>query len=190
MKKILINFILSFITLTGFTVGGLYYIQPPPIAQTKVVQAQPEVAEPSTLSIPALNLNVEIEQVGEDENGRMGIPKVVENGGWWKYGAKPGEFGSAVIAGHVDTPTGETGIFYDLDDLVPGDVITVTDVDGMQHDFKVEFVQIYQDDDFPIDVVFERTDKKRLNLITCSGSFNIGQQNYEERLVVFASALE
>lgn len=195
LKKIQITLLLLF-TLFGFTVGGVYFYNPqtvtnivssPPLEE---VQAQQHVADPAKITIPKLDVEANIELVGEDENGRMGTPQDYKNAGWWQYGAKPGEVGSAVIAGHVDTPDGQLGIFYKLDQLEPGDRIIVHDQDGVVHTFEVVFVQIYEDDEFPVDVVFERSDTKRLNLITCSGNFILDEQNYEDRLVVFAEAIE
>jgi sortase A len=198
-KKLQILFLLLFSTV-GFLVGAVYFYNPEiilshwpkPTAQPVTVQAEQEieVAEPSRIVIPSVGVEVDIELVGQDANGRMDVPKNVSNAGWWQYGAKPGGKGSAVIAGHVDTPDGQLGIFYKLDQLKPGDTIVVYDQDGKQHVFEVAFLQIYPYDEFPVDVIFERTDKKRLNLITCSGNFDLSEQSYEERLVVFAEAIE
>lgn len=187
MKKLILNIFLLLVTLLGFTVGGLQ-LSNPHISSS--AQVQPEVAEPVRLVIPSLGLDVFIEHVGMDSTGKMGIPEEVENAGWWKYGAKPGEKGSAVLAGHVDTPDGQFGIFYELDSLKPSDRILVYDAEGKVHTYSVDFVQVYPDEDFPIDVVFEREDTKRLNLITCSGLYDLNDQNYDERLVVFATSLE
>ena len=200
LQKIQTAILLLFITL-GFVVGGVYAYKPEIInnlwAKPNLENAQAQVQEhavvpalPAKIVIPKLGVEANIEFVGADESGRMGIPEQVENAGWWKYGAKPGEVGSAVLAGHVDTPEGSYGIFYKLDQLMPGDTITVYDQENNQHVFRVAFVQTYQEDEFPVDVVFERADKKRLNLITCSGNFDLSVQNYEERLVVFAEAIE
>jgi sortase (surface protein transpeptidase) len=154
MKKLLLNLFLLFVTLVGFAVGGLYLsnlhtlgkAQESP-SQTQLVQAQPEVAEPIRLVIPSLGLDIVIEQVGMDDTGKMGVPVEVGNAGWWKYGAKPGEKGSAVLAGHVDTPDGQFGIFYELEKLLPGDQILVYDAEGIVHIYEVDFVQVYPDEE-------------------------------------------
>ncbi len=52
----------------------------------------------------------------------MGVPDNGHDVAWFKLGARPGEEGNAVIAGHVDDQKGPA-IFYHLDKLTKGDEI-------------------------------------------------------------------
>ena len=60
------------------------------------------------------------------------------------------------------------------------------DVLGQTQIFEVQETANYEEDNFPIGEVFSNRDSTRLNLITCSGSFNRSEKNYSHRLVVFA----
>jgi len=155
----------------------------PILAQSKEsVQA----AEPRLISIPKINITADVESVGEDEKGRMAVPGEVMNVGWYKLGYKPGEKGSAVFAGHLDKVTGEPAVFYDISKLSAGDEIIVTDKNGKKLTFEVIKSQVYPFDEVPLKEVFLSTDKIRLNLITCTGSWNKDDKNYSNRLVVYS----
>src|SRR5690606_4056901 len=122
--------------------------------------------------------------------GRMDVPVDWYNAGWYQYGPRPGEQGSAVIAGHLDTPTGDTSIFYNLDNLATGDQVQVTDVTGKTLTFEVVDSQVFSDQNFPLKLVFEQNDAARLNLITCTGTFDQSARNYSDRLVVFTKLVD
>lgn len=141
--------------------------------------------EVAVLEIPKLGVTAGVEHVGEDSEGRMDVPEDDDDVAWWKYGAKPGQTGSAVLAGHFDTRSGGAAVFYRLGKLKPGDEVTVADEDGDRLEFEVSEVKSYPDADFPIDLVFAQNDDQRLNLITCSGTFDRTVRNYTDRLVVF-----
>lgn len=154
---------------------------------------QPEIinsSKPARISIPAIGVNAAIEHVGLAPDGRMDVPKAYENVGWWQMGARPGIQGSAVLAGHFDTPTGEPGVFYDLKQLKKGDIIEVEDEEDLAQLFEVVETKLYPDANFPIDLVFGRTDEKWLNLITCDGVFDQETNNYTDRYVVFSRLKE
>ena len=57
---------------------------------------------------------------------------------------------------------------------------------GKELEFVVELVEQYKDAQFPISEVFSSSDgEKRLNLITCAGTFSQLSRRYSDRLVVF-----
>lgn len=143
------------------------------------------VAMPARLVIPKLNIDVAIESRGEDTSGHMDVPSW-DNAAWFNLGPRPTEEGSAVIAGHYDTNTGAPAIFYNLSSLSPGDEIWVINELNERHIFKVTDTRIYPYDLFPEDEVFNDPAGRKLNLITCSGTWNPAIHNYSDRLVVFA----
>lgn len=148
-------------------------------------KATPVPALPTSLRIPKLNVATNIEHVGEDEQGNMGVPQEVHNVAWYQYGYIPGTPGSAVIAGHLDSTTGPA-IFYHLESLQAGDDIFVTASDGKQLHFKVLRTATYSADDFPIQEVFGAALESRLNLITCEGVFDDTTKSYSQRTVVYS----
>ena len=164
-----------------------------PKAQTQTVAPQsPAIpkGQPTSLSIPALNITADVESVGMDSEGRMDVPKDDFNVAWYNLGFKPGAIGSSVIAGHFDARSGGPAIFYKLSTLKSGDEITVSYGNGEKFTFTVTESELYDVDDFPLQRVFNTTDKPRLNLITCDGVFDKQSRNYSERLVVYAELAE
>ncbi|WP_270182615.1 class F sortase [Alkalihalobacillus sp. CinArs1] len=139
---------------------------------------------PERLSIPEIDVDAKVEHVGQLPNGQMDVPKDDQNVGWYELGAEPGEAGNAVIAGHVDNKTGPA-VFFHLGDLKPGDVLTVTSNIGKSYEFTVESTSSYPRNDAPLEKIFGMSNKPRLNLITCTGTFNRSAGTHEERMVVY-----
>ena len=145
---------------------------------------------PQTLIIPTLNVRVLVEQVGLDSEKRMATPSNFINTGWYKFGPRPGDIGNSVIDGHFDTPTGAPSVFWDLKNMQKGDQIKVLDSNGKEYTFAATRVSSFPDKGFPIDLVFGKTDKKMLNLITCSGTWDKATSSYSDRVVVFSELIE
>lgn len=149
-------------------------------------QQETAPAIPQSLRIPKIGVDTTVEQVGLDAQGRMDVPKNVDNVAWYSLGYKPGEMGNAVMAAHYDTVTGEPSVFWSINSLVPGDRIIVQDVNGNDHTFAVTQIQSYPYDAVPLQEVFGPASKPMLNLITCQGTWDSATHNYSERVVVYA----
>lgn len=139
---------------------------------------------PVRLKIPNLNVDATIESVGLTAKGAMGVPNNTANVGWFYLGPRPGENGSAVIAGHFNKENGEPGVFANLYTLKKGDKLFVEDNRGMSVVFVVQ--EIRNHDSEYADEVFTRNDKAYLNLVTCEGIWDEVKKSYSKRLVVFA----
>lgn len=136
------------------------------------------------LSLPALGVEVApVEPVGVEPNGEMEIPPADEVG-WYRFGAAPGEAGSAVLAAHV-AYDGVDGVFRDLDRLDAGDEVAVTFDDGTTASYRVTEVVTHAKDALPDDL-FARRGPERLVLITCGGDFNPSLRSYEDNVVATA----
>ena len=145
-----------------------------------VEQAPP----PVRLRIPSLEIDTAVQWVGVDAEGRMDVPSNYTDVAWYERGPTPGTPGNAVIAGHLDSPTGPA-IFYRLKDLQAGDeIITVTDT-GQEYRFVVTTSEVYDADDAPLARIFGNAIRPQLNLITCDGAFDRSIRQYDKRLVVF-----
>jgi LPXTG-site transpeptidase (sortase) family protein len=140
---------------------------------------------PTRLKIPAINIDVAIESVGNTPKGDMAAPSDVANVGWYKYGALPGELGSSVLAGHVVGSKGEPVVFAKLDKLKAGDILSVVDAKGIVVSFTVRELKSYDQTQQPSEV-FNSGSGIHLNLITCAGDWDAAQRHYLKRLVVFA----
>lgn len=157
------------------------------LAPLPPLRAEPIVAAPRRLLIPAIGVNASVESVGLDAHGNMDVPKKWKDVGWYDLGPRPGQTGNAVIAGHLDSTTGPA-VFWKLKQLKPGDALSVADIDGKEHRFRVSRTEIYGADDAPLQTIFGRDDGAHLNLITCGGAWDKKSGHYTERLAVFADA--
>jgi sortase (surface protein transpeptidase) len=140
------------------------------------------------LLIPAIGVNAPIEPVGLLSNGALNVPqKNPWTGvGWYKDGPIPGQLGSAIIDGHLDRPRGAPAVFWNLNQLHRGDVVTIVDAQGQALHFRVLHLQAYQPDKAPLDKIYGDISGRYLNLITCAGSWIPSQHQTTERLVVFS----
>lgn len=144
--------------------------------------------EPAKIEIPSIGVEAATEPTGILENGEMGVPEDVNQVGWFEPGFKTGAKGNSVLAGHVDSLTGPA-IFYDLKKVKIGDQVAVTDADGRKMVFEVKEITSYITDEAPIEEIFGASDKRMINLITCTGDFNRSIGSHEERLVVSAELI-
>lgn len=147
------------------------------------------ITEPKILNIPKIGISANIESVGIDNQGRMDVPKLPEDAGWYNQGFRVGQKGSAVIAGHLDTSTGAPAVFYNLNQLEAGDEVTVIGTDNKEIRFKVFKKDLFDFDKIPLEQVFASQDRVGINLITCNGSFDAASKNYSKRLVVYTEKL-
>lgn len=150
---------------------------------------QPHIGQPVRLKIPAINVDAAVEDVGQTADGAMDVPKDFNDTAWYDLGARPGERGNAVVAGHVDSTTGRA-VFWDLRKLVSGDTIIVVGDDGVERQFVVTALESYARADVPLDRVFGPTTETHLNLITCDANsvFDRTRREYASNLVVYAKA--
>jgi sortase (surface protein transpeptidase) len=159
--------------------------------QSTATPTKVAVANPRKIVIPKLNVNATIEPVTVDSHGRMDVPSNFLNTAWYSPGAKPGERGSAVIDGHVDTPQGTPSVFAKINTLKPGDVIQIISKNDKLYTFTVTKAESYPLKTIPLNKIFDQTThEKRLNLITCSGTWDAANKIYTSREVVYAKIAE
>lgn len=139
------------------------------------------------LVIPTIGVNAAIQKVGVTQKGEMEVPRNAGEVGWFEFGARPGEKGSAVIAGHFDGENGEAGVFFNLYKLKKGDKLFVEDSGGVSVAFVVLESRLYNPG--YADDVFSRNDGFFLNIITCDGVWDGTKKSFSKRLVVFTEKL-
>lgn len=149
-------------------------------------QEQTNPGLPVRLNIPKINVDAVIEYVGLTPNGEMDVPKGPAEVVWFELGQRPGENGSAVIAGHYGPwKSGARSVFENLTELRKGDKVYVEDDKGETISFVVREIRRY-DPEADASGVFSSNDgKAHLNLITCDGVWDNVSKSYPERLVVF-----
>jgi len=154
---------------------------------TQTVEQLPEQPIlPIAISIPAIEVEAEVEQVGINENGNMSVPSSYQTVGWFEPGFKPGSFGNAVLAGHVDNSLGLDGVFKKLDLVLVGDTIELEDESGVSQTYVVTEIESidYRTDN--IEYIFGLSDVPQIRLITCSGDWLSEYKTYDQRLIVTA----
>jgi sortase (surface protein transpeptidase) len=167
-------------------------VVPPPTPQPESVPVAPEELRrpPLLLRIPAIDIAAATVPVGLEVDGSMEIPSDVSTIGWYEpqsgLGVTPGQTGTAVLAGHVDSRTQGPGAFYFLRDLNVGDIIEIDHADGTTSAWFITDITQYPKDDLPITEVFVWTGPPRLALITCGGPFDWTARSYTDNLVVYA----
>jgi len=144
---------------------------------------------PVAVDIPSIGVHSKLLHLGVNADGSLQVPSLVtsaDEAAWYKYSATPGEIGSSVIEGHVDSDQGPA-VYFRLGALHPGDTIDVTLADGVTAVFRVTGVREYVKSRFPSKAIYGSADYAALRLITCGGVFDYTTRHYLSSTVVFAS---
>jgi hypothetical protein len=150
-------------------------VQIPPVARSR----------PLTLIIPSLGIRTTVGTLGLQPDHEVMVPTNTHTVGWYRDGPTPGQLGSAVILGHVDSYRGP-GTFFDLKELKAGDPITLDLANGAVTHFVVTNVVQYAKAFFPDQLVYGSHGIRALQLVTCGGSFDHATGHYESNVVVFS----
>lgn len=148
-------------------------------------QANTNGEMPARLKIPSINVDASIEYVGLTSAGAMDAPKGPNEVAWFNLGPRPGEEGSAVVAGHMGWKNNIPAVFDNLHKLRIGDKVSVEDENGVNITFVVREIRTYGKDEVAPDVFGSSDGKAHLNLITCAGAWNKTEKTRSERFVVF-----
>ncbi|MEI7480119.1 MAG: class F sortase [bacterium] len=205
---ILIVFVIWFIYLpnTIFTpVNNDVVVEPIPIPQVvslalqKIIDGQslnnfaPKpsmIGLPMRLKIEVINVDTTVEHLGLTKNGEMDVPKVPNDVSWFNLGPRPGEMGSAVIAGHYGWKNNIPAVFDDLHKLKIGDQISIVDSTGLESVFVVREIGLYDQKENAVNVFSSNDGKAHLNLITCEGAWNVSSKSRPNRLVIFTDKVD
>lgn len=145
-------------------------------------------SRPVRIAIPAIDVRAAVHGVGLADDGTIDVPALDRRNeaGWYEKGPTPGQFGPAVIVGHVDDRTGPA-IFHDLGRLRVGERVEVTRRDRSVAVFEVNSVERFDKARFPAERVYDDFSRPSLRLITCGGRWVGGATGYTDNVVVFAS---
>lgn len=142
-------------------------------------------SRPLTLVIPAIGVKTSVGTLGLQPDHEVMVPTTIHTVGWYIDGPSPGQEGSAVILGHVDSYQG-VGVFFNLKSLKAGDSIEVLSKDGVTLHFDVSRVVQYSKTAFPDRLVYGPHGTRSLQLVTCGGVFDHATGHYESNIVVFS----
>ena len=141
-------------------------------------------SRPVHLWIPALNVSASVIVLGLNSDGSVQVPPNTVETGWYKYGPAPGQRGSSVILGHVDSYRG-IGVFFYLRNLRPGNLVRVELADRKIVNFSVIGLREYTKGQFPEKVVYGYRSYAGLQLVTCGGVFDHATGHYLSNIVVY-----
>jgi hypothetical protein len=178
----------------GLAVASQVHAPQPSLAQAGVIGGSSQGLSlarsvPVSVRIPAIGVDSKLLRLGLNADGTVQVPSIRTSAGraaWYKYSATPGQIGSSVIEGHVDSQQGPA-VFFRLGALHRGDTIDVTLADGVTAVFRVTGVREYSKSRFPAKAIYGTTDFAALRLITCGGAFDYATGHYLSSTVVFAS---
>ncbi|MFF4544890.1 class F sortase [Streptomyces sp. NPDC001435] len=144
-------------------------------------------SSPTRLLIPKIDVDAPFTTLTIGPSGQLLPPPGddVNLVGWYARGVSPGEAGTAIIAGHVDTTT-SAAVFADLGELEAGDHFSVARADGKNATFVVDSAETFEKDQFPSHRVYGDSPRAEARLITCAGDYDRAVGDYTENLVVFA----
>ena len=143
---------------------------------------------PVSIDIPAIGVHSVLLHLGVKADGTMQVPPLQRPSlaAWYKYSVTPGQIGTSLIEGHVDTKQGPA-VFFRLGALRPGDLVSVRLADGITAVFRVTGVRQYLKSRFPAKTVYRDAARfAGLRLITCGGAFDYATSQYLSSTVVYA----
>lgn len=144
-------------------------------------------ARPEYLSIPSIGVATDLIRLGLNDDRTVEVPENPARAGWFDQGPVPGQPGSSVVLGHVDSVDGPA-VFYDLAKLEPGSTIEVRLTGGSVATFRVDRVATYPNEDFPAQEVYAGDPARRaLNLVTCGGEYDAARGGWQSNVVVFTT---
>ncbi|MCF3964440.1 class F sortase [Streptomyces fuscigenes] len=143
-------------------------------------------SRPVRLRIPRIGVDAPVRGLSLTRDGRLSAPPADDTNlaGWYEHGTSPGQSGTAIVAGHVDTARGPA-VFYELGTLRKGDRIEVVRRDGRTALFGVDAVEVYKNSAFPSHKVYAPARRPELRVITCGGGFSPGT-GYQGNVVAYA----
>lgn len=142
---------------------------------------------PRIVTIPKLGVNGRVRQMSVGKDGSLEAPRSIHDAGWYNQSAKPGSPGGAVLLdGHVSGPT-QKGVFYKIETLNKGDIVTIERGDGKKIDYKVVKVEVKKASSLDMTEMLLPVTKGThgLNLISCTGKFNASNKTFEDRALIF-----
>lgn len=161
-------------------------LRPGPIGQDSPLPTAANPSAPVQITVEKAGIDAQVETL-EIVNGIMQNPTGPWVVAWYRQTATLGEQGNVVLAGHVDYWNVGPSVFFNLRDLVAGDVITLVGEDGRGYDYAMEWAEVFDLAALTsggLQDVVGPTDVPSVTLITCGGEFDYVNGEYLSRMVV------
>ncbi|MDV7245779.1 MULTISPECIES: class F sortase [Rhodococcus] len=190
LAAVLLLIATAVLALRSYQNSGDPQLTPPTVTDT--VPAPSEGVSgpaPVALRIPELGVDESLITLGLNPDETVEVPTDFDKPGWYKFGPAPGQLGSAVILGHVDSHEGPA-VFYQLRNLQAGDSVEVSLADGSTAHFSVTKVETYPKTEFPAEQVYGSHGDETLQLVTCGGEFDPHARSYLSNVVAYTSLVD
>lgn len=161
-------------------------LRPGPIGQQSPLPTAANPTDPVHITVEKAAINADIVTM-QIVNGTMENPPGPWVVAWYRQTATLGEPGNVVLSGHVDYWDVGPSVFFNVRDLVPGDVITLTGENDSTYDYAVEWSEIFDIAALTggkLQEVVGPTDTPSVTMITCGGEFDYANGEYLSRMVV------
>lgn len=144
---------------------------------------------PIRIRVPELGINATVIAMEMGADNILPVPDTGQEVAWYSYGARLGEEGNAVLAGHVDWNR-ERGVFWSLLDARPGQTITLVSNAGRVYEYRVDWARTFSEDS-PEGLMTLRSlvGGTTITLVTCTGRFDVQTRSYQDRHVVRATLI-
>ena len=166
------------------TTGGL---RPGPVGMNPR-QVRRKGVEPVAIKIESAEVDSPVETT-EIVDGVMQNPSGPYVVSWYRGTGKLNQDNNIVMAGHLDYYDVGEAVFYNLGKVKEKDVVEVTGSDEIVYQYAVESVEdvdIAELTAEEVQAIVGKTSGEILTLITCSGTFDAGAQQYSQRKIVRA----
>jgi hypothetical protein len=173
-------------TLTGGATTIPSTVQTTPPRAAVNTAAALRASSPVRIIIPSLRVDAPVMRLGQAAGGSIQVPPLANHdlAGWYDRSVTPGQDGTSIILGHVDSFTGPS-VFYDVKEMTRGELVEVVRADGRTATFSVDGVQEVAKATFPSEQIYGNTPYPGLRLITCGGPFDTATRQYLDNIVVY-----
>ena len=135
------------------------------------------------LKIPSIGVDAPVQVKSVDSEGVMEDPSSPDAVAWYDFTSRPEDGGNAVFAGHLDYAGVGPAVFWELGSVSKGDEVEVTQPNGSVVRYRITSVRSVHADADASDIVAS-SDVAKITIITCGGSFDPANQEYDQRIIV------
>lgn len=146
---------------------------------------------PATIDIKSIGVSASIMSLGLAADRSIAAPTDDVRAGWYTGSAQLGQPGTVFIDGHYGTHASK-GVFYDLARASYGEIITIKDGAGKSFDYSIVSTKTVnvQNVDMAEALRSGNVSTHGLTIITCAGTYNVGENSYNQRTIVYAKYVQ
>lgn len=157
-----------------------------PVNNVAVSTLNREMLQPDRIEISSIGVNALIDEMGVTESNNIEAPATNHTAGWFNQSSVINESGATIIDGHLGSNI-DPGVFWNLEELVVGDTITLHAKNGDSAYYVIRETEVVDRNSTNFDKYYNSIgDGNGLNIITCNGGYLQQEATYDSRLIVYA----